>query len=251
MHKFFVQKGSINNDIAVIENQDAKHIVKILRLKPSDKININDCCGNEYTAEIIETMKDKVVAKIIEKIEKSNESPVNIYLFQGLPKASKMDIIVQKCVEIGVYSIIPVITKRVIANGESKEFKKVDRWKKIAIEACKQSKRSYIPSVEAPINFEDLINRLDDMDIIFIPYENEKENSIKNIINKINKDNIKNIAIIIGPEGGFEESEVEKIKELHAYSVTLGPRILRTETAGFVMAAILQYEFGDMGGKIS
>lgn len=250
MHKFFVERNNIKDNIVLIENQDAKHISKILRLKTDDQISINDCNGSEYIAKISEINKDNVKAKITEKLVLSNESPVNIYLFQGLPKASKMDLIIQKCVEIGAFSIVPVITKRVVVKSELKEFKKIDRWKKIAIEACKQSKRSLIPSIEMPMEFNDLLAKLDDMDIIFVPYENEQKNGIKSVLTKVDKAGIKNIGIIVGPEGGFEESEVQKLIEKGAYSVTLGPRILRTETAGFVMASILQYEFGDMGGKL-
>jgi 16S rRNA (uracil1498-N3)-methyltransferase len=247
LHKFFVQKEFINENIVNIIGEDVKHIYKVLRLECGDKIIVNDTCGNEFLSVITYVDKQKVEAKLEEKINKNNESPINVYLFQGLPKSSKMDLIVQKGVELGIKEITPVITQRVVVKNEIGEFKKLDRWNKIALEACKQSKRSIISTINNPIYFDDLIKNSDQFDLIVVPYENAENFGIKSMIKEINKD-IKSIAIIIGPEGGFEASEIETLKEKGAYIVTLGPRILRTETAGFVCTSILQYELGDMGG---
>lgn len=152
-----------------------------------------------------------------------------------------------KSTELGVKEITPIITERVVVKNEINEFKKADRWNRIALEACKQSKRSLIPLINTPIEFEELINQLKNMDLIIVPYENENNFGIKDVVFKTNK-NIKDIAVIIGPEGGFENFEIERFKNLGAYIVTLGPRILRTETAGFVCISLLMYEFGDIGG---
>jgi 16S rRNA (uracil1498-N3)-methyltransferase len=251
MHKFFVQKQNVSNSTAVIEGDDVKHIYKVLRLSTGEKVNINDCEGKEYLGQIEEVNKSKVVVSLIEELPVNNESPVDIYLYQGLPKSSKMDLIVQKATELGVKVITPVITERVVVKSEIGEFRKVDRWNRIALEACKQCKRTFIPRINTPIEFEELLSELETMDLIVVPYENENGFGIKNLIGEVKnqaKNEVKNIAIIIGPEGGFEDAEIQRLKAAGAYIVTLGPRILRTETAGFVCASLLTYELGDMGG---
>lgn len=247
MHKFFVQKQNFVNNTAIIEGDDVKHIYKVLRLEPGEKVSINDLEGKEYLGRIEEVNKNKVIVSLLEELPVNNESPVNVYLYQGLPKSSKMDLIVQKATELGVKEITPIITERVVVKSELGEFKKVDRWNRIALEACKQCKRTLIPRINTPIEFEELISNLEAVDLVIVPYENETGFGIKNLIADIKKE-VKNIAIIIGPEGGFEEEEIERFKALGAYIVTLGPRILRTETAGFVCASLLLYELGDMGG---
>jgi 16S rRNA (uracil1498-N3)-methyltransferase len=247
MHKFFVQKQNISNNTAVIEGDDVKHIYKVLRLSAGEKVSINNCEGKEYLGQIYEVNKSKVIVSLIEELPVNNESPVNIYLYQGLPKSSKMDLIVQKATELGVKSITPVITERVVVKSELNEFRKVDRWNRIALEACKQCKRTLIPKINIPMEFEELLSELETIDLIVVPYENENGFGIKNLVNEV-KNEVKNIAIIIGPEGGFEDTEIQRLKASGAYIVTLGPRILRTETAGFVCASLLMYELGDMGG---
>lgn len=166
-----------------------------------------------------------------------------------MPKSTKMDLIAQKNTELGIMSITPIITERVVVKNDS-EFKKVDRWNRIALEACKQSKRSLIPTINTPIEFKELLIKIKDMDLIVVPYENKEGYGIKKLINDIRNTEVKNIAIIIGPEGGFEEEEILKLEEIGAHIVTLGPRILRTETAGFVALSLLMYELGDLGGNI-
>lgn len=247
MHKFFVDKKDISEGFAYIKNEDVKHIYKVLRLKVGETIAVNDLQGSEYLGKITDISKTEVAVKLMEKLAVNNESPVNIYLFQGLPKSSKMDLIVQKATELGVKEITPVVTERVVVKTELNEFKKVDRWNRIALEACKQSKRSLIPAINIPIEFEELLSKLRTMDLIVVPYENEEGYGIKNLVKKI-AGHINEIAVVIGPEGGFEEEEIETLKNIGANIVTLGPRILRTETAGFVCTSILLYELGDMGG---
>lgn len=248
MHKFFVSKSSINDNAAIIQGDDVKHIYKVLRLQVGDKVNINNCEGEEFLGQIEEINKKQVIVKFIEKLILNNESEIEIYLFQGLPKSSKMDLIVQKATELGVKEITPIITERVVFKNELGEFKKVDRWCRIALEACKQSKRSLIPRINTPIEFNNLLELLKQMNLIIVPYENAEGYGIKKVVNNINKSNIKKLAVIIGPEGGFEEDEIESLKDLGAHIVTLGPRILRTETAGFVCVSLLMYELGDLGG---
>jgi len=248
MHKFFISKQNINGDSAIIEGEDVKHIYKVLRLEEGTQISINNCDGVEYLAEIIDINKKEVKARILSELQTNNESPIDVYLFQGLPKSQKMDLIVQKSTELGVKEITPVITERVVVKNEIGEFKKMDRWIRIALEACKQSKRTMIPKVNEPIEFYHLLDLLENMDLILVPYENEDGNGLKKVCSNVNKGSIKKVAIIIGPEGGFEESEIDVLKKYNAEIITLGPRILRTETAGFVCASLIMYELGDLGG---
>ncbi|SHF07236.1 RsmE family RNA methyltransferase [Clostridium fallax] len=248
MHKFFTPPELLNSEEARIVGEDVKHIYKVLRISPGEKVVVNNQLGEEYLGEVKLVSKQEVLIDIIEKIDTNKESNINIYLFQGLPKASKMDLIVQKTTELGFKEIIPIITERVDVKLKG-EFKKLDRLQRIALEASKQCKRTYIPKVLEPIDFNSLKERIKDMDLVVVPYENQEGYGIKNLINKIDKNSIKNIGIIIGPEGGFEEEEIKELEELKAHIVTLGPRILRTETAGFVCGSLLQYELGDIGGK--
>jgi 16S rRNA (uracil1498-N3)-methyltransferase len=246
MHKFFVSKNNIVGDKAVIDGDDVKHIYKVLRLENGDKVNINNCEGKEYLGEIISIDKKEVKVNLLEELKVSNESNLNIVLFQGLPKSTKMDLIVQKGTELGMSEITPIITERVIVKNEMGEFTKTERWKRIALEACKQSKRSLIPEINTPIEFKVLLEKTKEFDLVVVPYESAEDYGIKELIESIDYE-VKNVAIVIGPEGGFEDSEIKELMENGSKVVTLGPRILRTETAGFVCATLLQYELGDMG----
>ena len=177
---------------------------------------------------------------------------IKIYLFQGLPKSQKMDLIVQKGTELGITEFIPTITHRVDVKLKG-EFKKLDRLNRIALEAAKQSKRSIVPRVIEPLEFEDVLGKINDLDLFIVPYENAENFGVKTLINKIRSEekasDIKSVGIFVGPEGGIEEEEIEKLKEKGAHIVTLGKRILRTETAGFVATALIQYELSDLGGN--
>lgn len=254
MHKFFTSKDLINGDIAKIIGDDVKHIYKVLRLEEGEEVIINDSEGNEYLAKINSITKQEVALDIDQKLDINNESDIKIYLYQGLPKAQKMDLIVQKGTELGVTQFIPTITHRVDVKLKG-DFKKLDRLNRIALEAAKQSKRTIVPKVTEPIEFEEAIEKIMDLDLVIVPYENAEGFGIKTLIsdlknNKVLLDDIKTIGIFVGPEGGIEEDEIMKLKEKGAYIVTLGSRILRTETAGFVASSLIQYELGDLGGNI-
>ena len=239
MHKFFTPKELINGDVAKIIGDDVKHIYKVLRISEGEKVVLNNCEGAEYLAKVTNVSKQEVLLEIIEKLDLNNESDIKIYLFQGLPKSQKMDLIVQKGTELGITEFIPTITHRVDVKLKG-EFKKLDRLNRIALEAAKQSKRSIVP-------------RVIDLDLFIVPYENAENFGVKTLINKIRSEekasDIKSVGIFVGPEGGIEEEEIEKLKEKGAHIVTLGKRILRTETAGFVATALIQYELSDLGGN--
>ena len=253
MHKFFTPPENINMDEGKIIGDDVKHIYKVLRLVPGEKVVLNNCQGVEYLGEISSISKTEVFIKIIEKLDINNESRVEVYLFQGLPKAQKMDLIVQKGTELGITEFIPTITQRVDIKLKG-EFKKLDRLNRIALEAAKQSKRSLIPIVSEPIEFEEVLGRLKTMDIFLVPYENAENIGIKRVVSDLRKNGtineMKKIGIMVGPEGGFEDEEINKLKDEGAHIITLGSRILRTETAGFVATSLIQYELGDLGGTV-
>lgn len=252
MHKFFTPKELINGDVAKIIGDDVKHIYKVLRITQGEKVTLNNCEGVEYIAKVISVTKQEVLLEVLEKLDVNNESDIKIYLFQGLPKSQKMDLIVQKGTELGVTEFIPTITHRVDVKLKG-EFKKLDRLNRIALEAAKQSKRSIIPKVSEPIEFEDMIEKINSLDLVLVPYENAENFGIKKLVNNLEKngsvEKIKSVGIFVGPEGGIEEDEIEKLKENGAHIITLGKRILRTETAGFVATSLIQYELSDLGGN--
>ena len=252
MHKFFTPKELINGDVAKIIGDDVKHIYKVLRISEGEKVTLNNCEGIEYLGKVISVSKQEVLIEILEKLEDNNESDIKIYLFQGLPKSQKMDLIVQKGTELGITEFIPTITHRVDVKLKG-EFKKLDRLNRIALEAAKQSKRSIIPKVSEPIEFNAVLERINSLDLLIVPYENANNFGIKTLINELRKDNttntIKNVGIFVGPEGGIEEEEIERLKDKGVRIVTLGKRILRTETAGFVATSLIQYELSDLGGN--
>ncbi|MDO5038765.1 16S rRNA (uracil(1498)-N(3))-methyltransferase [Clostridium sp.] len=249
MHKFFTPSEYVFGDYAKIIGDDVKHIYKVLRLSEGEEVVLNDCNGTEYLAKINEVTKSEVTLDIVKKLDLNNESNIEIVLFQGMPKAQKMDLIVQKGTELGITKFVPLITDRVDVKLKG-DFKKLDRLNRIALEACKQSKRSIIPRVLEPIKINDLIKEIKEFDLLIVPYENKEDFGIKSLMKDLDKNSIKRIGIVVGPEGGFEEAEIEKLKTEGAYIITLGKRILRTETAGFVATSLIQYELGDLGGKI-
>lgn len=181
-------------------------------------------------------------------VEKKKKVIPKITLFQGLPKGDKIDFILQKNTEIGVTKFVPMITERTIVKLSSKKVKKrLKRWTKIVKEASKQCMRIDIPEVKQPISFNKAVSYFKNYDLVLIPWEQEKKVSVRKTIKNLDR-NITNIAVLIGPEGGFSVDEVEMAKRFGAVSVTLGPRILRTETAGIVISSLLLYEIGDLGG---
>lgn len=247
MHKFFVDKNAIQGSIINIEGDDVNHIAKVLRLRSGDEIQVSDGNGTEFICEIEDINKKLVLCKIIDSFKNLTEPPVKITLFQGLPKSQKMDLIVQKCVEIGVVEIQPVITERVVVKVDGKDISsKIERWNRIALEASKQSNRGILPKVLNPISFSEAVEKLKALDSAIIPYEKERSKGIKSSLKELG--DINTLGIFIGPEGGFEDNEIDTCIENGVAPVTLGPRILRTETAGFVASTIALYEIGDMGG---
>lgn len=243
MSTFYIKNEQMDEDKITIQNDDFNHIKNVLRYKIDDEIDVCDENGIRYKTKIEKFEDGSVILKITEVSNDSTECNINITLFQGLPKSDKMDLIVQKCTELGVKEIVPFISERVIVKlNEKNEEKKIERWQKIAKEAAKQSGRQIIPNIGNTINLKNIIENLSKYDIVIMPYECEKEHMIKNVLRKIDN-NVKNIAIIIGPEGGFSEKDVEILEKCEKLKkVSLGSRILRTETAGFITLAMVIYE---------
>lgn len=246
MPKFFVEENQFKNDIIKITEDNFNHIKNVLRCKLGDEIEI---CINKasYLTSIIEINKDNILCKIKEKIDVSKESKIHINIVQGIPKADKMELIIQKCTELGVKEFTPLELKRCIVKLDDKDKnKKIERWQKIAEIASKQCGRDIIPKVNSVYNVNNLFQFLKNYDIILVAYENEEENSLKKELKKINISTNTKIAIVIGPEGGLEENEVEKLNENGAKIISLGKRILRTETVGLAITSIIMYEFNEM-----
>lgn len=246
MHRFFVDKENITEDKVTIEGEDVKHIKNALRLKIDDEITVCDGENSDYLIKIQSIENNQVIGKIINQKESGREAPLEVILYQGLPKSSKMDLIIQKAIELGVKKIVPIETKRTVVKiqNEKKEQKKLERWNRIALEAAKQCKRGIVPTIGNVIKFDEMIQEVQ-KDFVIVPYENEDKIGTREILKQYKGG--KKVSIIIGPEGGFEEEEITKLIDSGANSISLGPRILRTETAGFTTIAVVMYELGDIG----
>lgn len=247
MHRFFAIKDDVKQDKIIIKDKDFNHIKNVLRMQVGEKLEVSSD-GMIYAGEIASILDDSIIINILES-KISCQEDIEITLFQGLAKGSKMDLIIQKGTEIGVKNFYAVSTHRTIVkiNDEKKEKNRLDRWNAIAQEAAKQSKRTYIPEVKDIINFKEMIVLLKEENIIIVPYEDEKNISIGEVLKEIKGENEKKINLIIGPEGGFEKEEIEAIKDVGGSIVSLGSKILRTETAGFVASTIILYELSGLG----
>lgn len=243
MSKFFVSENQIDGNIINIVNDDVNHIKNVLRLKVNEEINICSIdTSKNYLCKINSIDKKNVECFIIRELEEVSESNIKLDIYQGLPKSDKMELIIQKGTELGVNNFVPVVFKRSIVKLDEKDkIKKQIRWQKISEVAAKQSGRDIIPIVHEIKTIKDICNLITNYDIVLVAYENEKNNYLKDELRKITKKHLK-IAVVIGPEGGIEETEVNELKEAGAKVISLGKRILRTETVALVMAGIINYE---------
>ena len=241
MYQFFVEPSQINvpDKCVVIRGGDVNHIRNVLRMKPGEELNVSN--GKEYRCAITAFEEDRVLCELRFVKEDKVELPARVYLFQALPKADKMEWIIQKAVELGVYRIIPVAARRcVVKLDEKKAAAKIARWQTIAEAAAKQSKRGVIPEISGVMSFAQAVELAEDMDVKLIPYElAEGMGKTREIIDSLGAG--QDIAVFIGPEGGFETSEVESAVERGMIPITLGKRILRTETAGMTVLSWIMY----------
>ena len=252
MSRFFItDKDNVSPGNITIAGEEVNHIKNVLRCKKGDILVLCDGNGTDFKVRIDSIKQGQIVTTVVDVSKNFMEPPIDITLFQGIPKGDKMEFIIQKTVELGVKKIVPVVTERTVLKLDCKEDreKKRTRWQKISLEAAKQCDRGIVPEIEVPISFKESLKYFDSFDFTLVPYENEEHKTIKSFIKEIKsgKINIKTAGLFIGPEGGFSEEEVNLAVKSGGTLVTLGPRILRTETAGLVVLAILMYELGDMG----
>lgn len=246
MPKFFVLPEKVRDNKILIDTDDVSHITRVLRLGVGDEILVCDSSGTDYEVKISEVLEKSIICDIISENKSDTEADLELILYQGIPKGTKMDLIIQKTTELGIARIVPVEMQRCVVKLENRkaEEKKVSRWQKIAEEAAKQSGRGKIPEISMPVTLKEAIDEMSELDLSFVPYECEDKNLLKPILQK-NK-NAKTAGFLIGPEGGFDVSEIELIKAKGIFPVTLGKRILRTETAGLAVASMVMYEIGDI-----
>ena len=244
MYQFFVEEAQISEKEIRIEGSDVNHMKNVLRMKFGEKIRISSDTGRNFYGAVSELTDEFVLVTILEELEENTELPNKIYLFQGLPKSDKMELIIQKAVELGVYEIIPVSMKNCVAKLEEKKAtSKIARWQEIAKSAAKQSKRSLVPTVQMPMSYKLAVEKAKELDLLFVPYENERGmQATRDALSQIQKG--ESIGIFIGPEGGFDNSEIALVKG-EGQLLSLGNRILRTETAGLAMLSMLIYQLED------
>lgn len=241
MNRFFGKVENIFSDHIIINGTDVNHIKNVLRLRIDDKISVTGADQYDYLCAIREFTEEEVILSILEQREADRELPARIHLFQGLPKGDKMELIIQKCVELGVYQIIPVAMKRcVVKLDDKKASSKISRWQAISESAAKQSGRSQIPSVHSVMSFKEALAYGKDMDVCMVPYELARGmEATKEVLEQIRPGS--SVAVFIGPEGGFDPGEIELAMEQGFMPVSLGRRILRTETAGMAVMSIIMY----------
>ena len=241
MYHFFVTPAQIADGYAVITGQDVNHIRNVLRMKAGEQVGIRDGISRSYVCELENIGGEEIRARILEEDTNLSELPAELYLFQGLPKSDKMELIIQKAVELGVHEVIPVATRRAVVKlDRKKEESKLKRWNTIAESAAKQSGRMMIPQVHSVLTMKEAFAYAKGFEVNLIPYElAEGMEETKQIIAEIRPG--QSVGIFIGPEGGFEKEEVEQAVKAGAEPLTLGKRILRTETAGLTMLSVLMF----------
>lgn len=242
MQHFFVDASQVSEETIWIEGSDVNHMKNVLRMRIGEEVTVSDGQGKEYLCEVQNFEEEQVQLKIVETKVSDTELPSKIYLFQGLPKQEKMELIVQKCVELGIYAVVPVSMKRCVVKLDAKKgTKKVERWNGIAASAAKQSGRGIVPEVMAVKTYKEAIDMAKNLDVILVPYEcAEGMAHTKELIQSIKPG--QSVGIFIGPEGGFDPDEIELACEAGGQVVTLGKRILRTETAGLTLLSVLMFQ---------
>ena len=241
MQRFFVTPDQVGEDKIRIQGSDVNHMKNVLRMRPGEEVMVSDGNNRQYRCRVEDYPEGEAVLAILEAGLVDTELPSRIYLFQGLPKQEKMELIVQKAVELGVCQVIPVQTRRCVVKLDAKKAaKKVQRWQQIAESAAKQAGRGYIPAVSEVMTFQEALAFSETLDIRLIPYElADGMEGTRKILDEIRPG--QSVGIFIGPEGGFEKEEVSRAVEAGAMPITLGKRILRTETAGIAVLSILMY----------
>ncbi len=242
MYLFFVDGREIGAETARITGPDVNHIRNVLRMKPGDGLRISDGKSLCYNCRLLAFEEDGVLLSLLSRDEDGTELPAKIVLFQGLPKGDKMELVIQKNVELGVFQIVPVAARRSVVKLDAKKAgAKVRRWNAISESAAKQSKRTVVPEVSPVLSFRDAVDAAADFDCKLFPYEHaEGMEETRRLLSEV-KPGMR-VAVFIGPEGGFEEEEVDYARKRGFAPITLGRRILRTETAGMALLSALMFQ---------
>ena len=249
MHRFLIEPAAIHQNRVELQGNEARHLIKVLRLGPGDQVVVFDGAGREYAAEIISTDHSQVLLQITGEQIVSTEAAIEITLVQGLPKGDKLELIIQKATELGAVRIIPVSTERsVVKLDERRAMERRERWQRVALEASKQCRRQVVPKVSFVDSFSKVIQELPPGALAILPWEEEQARGIKEVLSSLIAPVERPIYVFIGPEGGFTPAEAATARVAGVIPVTLGPRILRTETAGPAVLAIIMYVLGDLGG---
>ncbi len=249
-HRFFVSPGRINEGKVSFHRPDVWHITKVLRLSKGQQVIVFDGTGREYRVELQTMTRKDVFGKVREQWKHAQEPSLRLTLVQGIPKANKLDLIVQKATEVGVTDIIPLNSERsqwgtaTKHSQDAKVYQRLERWSRIGIEAAKQSCRTTVPLIRPVVTVGEFLEQPPAADLKILLWEEEHSTSLKQIVRALSTP-IQSATVIIGPEGGFTPEEAQQFQQSGYHSVSLGQRILRTETAGIVVLGILQYEFGD------
>ncbi|PZE22717.1 16S rRNA (uracil(1498)-N(3))-methyltransferase [Paenibacillus xerothermodurans] len=270
MQRYFIEPELFADSAVVIAGEDAHHLIRVMRAKPGDEVIVSDGVSREALVRITELAKDKVSADIVERLAMNHEPAVEVWIAQSLPKGDKMELVIQKGTEIGAARFVPFISDRTVVQLDAKkEVKRLERWQRIAKEAAEQAHRNRIPEVDAPLTWKQLLQLSSQADAAWICYEKENglelREQIRAALSVHRKDKAgavvaeslaasdhskqkATLMLIVGPEGGFSEHEIEEAEEAGCRSVSLGRRILRTETAAMVGLTCIMYESGEMGG---
>lgn len=244
MSRFFVDPAAVQGRYIIIDDRnELHHMRRVLRLAPGDELDISDKTSFEYRTRIESLGEDEARLLILDKQKFAREPRLKITLYQGIPKGSKMDEIIQRSVELGVLTIAPVFMERTVVVDRGNFGKKLARWQKISAEAVKQCRRGLVPQVSEPQDFAALLDELSNYDLVVFPYENEENYTLKDLLRQEAAGRaIKTVAVLIGPEGGFSEKEAQMLADRGVAGVSLGRTILRTETAGPAAIAMIMYE---------
>ncbi|MCM3171040.1 RsmE family RNA methyltransferase [Paenibacillus sp. MER 99-2] len=253
MQRYFVSEEQFQERSVVITGDDARHISKVMRGKPGDKLIVSDGRTREALVEIEGIEAGEVTTNIVEPLEMDHEARIHVTIAQSLPKGDKMETVIQRCTEIGAVAFVPFLSERTIVQYDAKkESKRLERWGKIAKEAAEQSHRNRIPSIEQPLSWKGLLSSFEGYDLVCYCYEKENgkqlRDALKPFVEKLGPHDTANVLIVVGPEGGFSEKETVEADQAGAVSVGLGKRILRAETAGMAALTCVLYESGEMGG---
>lgn len=253
MQRYFVAPEQFGENSVILTGEDARHISKVMRGKPGDKLIVSDGVSREALVEIEVIGPAEVRAAVIEPLAMNAEAWLGVTIAQSLPKGDKLETVIQKGTEIGAVRFVPFLSERTIVQyDERKETKRLERWRKIAKEAAEQSHRNRIPEVTSPLGWKQLLETFGEHDAVYFCYEKEEGLQLRTAaapkLNELSAGRRGSVLVVVGPEGGFSPDECREAEEAGAVSVGLGRRILRCETAGMVAAACLLYETGEMGG---